>query len=59
MECKNYIVQREKLKQGLKRLLPLLIGQCVDALKAKLRIQSNFKRLKDGGSIIKFIKSVK
>ena len=32
LDCKNYTVCREKLKQDLQPLLPLLLGQCDFAL---------------------------
>ena len=32
IKCKKYIICRENLKQGLKRLFPLLLGQCNDAM---------------------------
>ena len=44
LECKNYIIRREELNQGLKRLLLKLLGQFNDALKQKLQNKSKFKK---------------
>ena len=55
LECKIYIFRRDKMKQGLKRLLPLLLGQCDNVLK-DLR---NFKTIKYGGSILKLIDAIR
>ena len=43
IKCKNYIIRREKLKQVLKRLLTLVLRQCDDTLKVKLRKRNDFK----------------
>ena len=59
LECKIYIFRRDKMKQGLKRLLPLLIGQCDNVLKEKLRNLRNFKTIKYGGSILKLIDAIR
>ena len=52
---KNYIIRREKPKQGLRHLFPILLGQCDDAQKSKIRKWSNFKAPKDRGSVLELI----
>ena len=59
VQCQNYIICREKVKQGLKRLFPLLLDQCDDVLKANLWNRSNFKTIEDGGSVLKLIDAIK
>ena len=50
LECKNYIVRREKPKQGLKCLLQLLPRQFDGALKSNPWNRSYFKTLEDEGA---------
>ena len=57
-ECKSYIFCRDKLKQVLKRLFLLLLGQHNDALKPKLWNRSNFKSIKYGWSVFKIIGNI-
>ena len=58
LEYKNYIIHREKFKQGLKRLLLLLTGQCNDLLKEKLRNRRKFKVIEDGRSVLNLIDDI-
>ena len=56
---KNYIILRDNLKQDLKRLFPLLLGKCDDALKPKLHNKINFKALANGGRALKLVGDIK
>ena len=47
------------MKQGLNRLLPLVFGQCGDALREKLWNRRNFKILEGGGTVIKWTDAIK
>ena len=58
-ECKSYIFCRDKLKQVLKLLFLLHLGQCHYALKTKHQKRNDFRALKVGGSNLKIIDNIK
>ena len=49
----------DKLKQVLKSLFLLLLGQCDDVLKVKFWNRRNYKTLEDRRSVIKLIDAIK
>ena len=43
-EVSNYVVRREQLKQNMRAVSAVIIGQCSDAMKAKLKSNGEFKQ---------------
>ena len=58
-EIKEYVKRKSTLSKNLKRLYPLLWGQCSDSLKAELESMPQFKIVSENADSLELLKMIK
>ncbi len=59
IEIKSYMSRKLRLDQNLKQLCTILLGQCTDAMKTKLKSLASWSMIEQNHDVLELIKAIK